>query len=235
MRFLGTELRKARGPARRLEFIGDSITCGYGNEISTTTPNDFPFTAAGENNYEAYGAVTARLLDADYMGVSYSGKGMSRNYADGGGETVPDFYLDTIADDISAPAWNPSKFSADAIVINVGTNDYSTVGVDQALFVSRYTDFLATLRGLYPKALLVAALGPMLSDYYPAGAKAWTNAQAGVRDAVDARRAAGDANIEVVSFAPQTSPYGEDWHPTAETHRKMAEQLSTVLKTKLGW
>ncbi len=231
----GDALLPVQRPERRLEFIGDSITCGYGNGISTTDPDNAPFTTENENNHLAYGAVTAELLGADYMGVSYSGKGMSRNYNGAGGETVPQFYLDILPDDAGAPAWNPKRFVADAVVINVGTNDFSTAGFDTELFTETYTAFLTTLRGYYPKSLLVTAIGPMLSDYYPPGAMAWTNAQQGMADAVAARKAKGDSNIRTVTFAPQTSPYGEDWHPTAETHASMAAQLAEVLREELGW
>jgi lysophospholipase L1-like esterase len=234
-RLLGEALLAAAGPARRVEFVGDSITCGYGNEVETTTPDDFKFTTLGENSHKAYGAVTAKNLGADYVGVSYSGKGMSRNYGDSAGERVPEFYLDTIPDDAASPAWDFSRFTPDAVVINVGTNDFSTVGVDRELFVSEYSEFLGAIRSNYPSAVIVAAIGPMLSDYYPAGADAWTNAQADVQAAVDARVAAGDASVFFLAFTPQTSPYGEDWHPTAATHVRMADAVTALLKEKLGW
>lgn len=234
-RMKGDKLLPAQGKERRLEFIGDSITCGYGNEVSTTMPDDFPFTSENENSHLAYGAVTADLLAADYMGVSYSGRGMSRNYAGGAGETVPQFYLDTLPDSGTAAAWDPSRYVADAVIINVGTNDFSTEGFDTGAYTQAYTEFLATLRGYYPDALFVAAIGPMLSDSYPPGAMSLTNAEQGIQDAISAREAEGDSNIVFVSFPPQTSPYGEDWHPTIETHAKMAQQLSEVLKAELGW
>lgn len=234
-RLQGEALLQARGPKRRLEFVGDSITCGYGVELSTTDPDSFHFTTANENGRKSYGALTAGLLSAEYSAVAYSGKGMSRNYAGGAGETVPEFYLDTIPDDPTSSAWDPSRYVPDAVVINVGTNDFSTAGVDRVLYVEKYTTFLETLRGYYPDAAIVCAIGPMLSDYYPVGAKAWTNAQADVQAAVDARVADGDANVHFLAFAPQSSPYGEDWHPSAATQQTMAEQAATLLREKLGW
>jgi lysophospholipase L1-like esterase len=198
-------------------------------------PDDFHFTTAGENSHKAYGAVTAKNLGADYVGVSYSGKGMSRNFSGGAGETVPVFYLDTIPDDAASPAWDFTRFTPDAVVINVATNDYSTVGVDRELFVSKYTEFLTTVRTNYPDAVIVAAVGPMLSDYYPVDAMAWTYAQADVQAAVTALTDAGDAKLFFLAFTPQSAPYGEDWHPTAATHNKMADGVTSLLKEKLGW
>lgn len=235
LRMAGERLLQARGSERRLEFIGDSITCGYGSEISTHTPDDFPFTSVNENNYAAYGAVTARLLGAEYMGVSYSGKGMVRNYAGVAGETIPDFYLDVIPDEPSSPRWAPGASVPDAVVINAGTNDFSTEGVDEEAFTERYATFLETLRGYYPEALLVAAIGPMLSDSHPPGANALTAAQDAIKSAISARNRAGDERIRFLAFAQQTAPYGEDWHPTAATHRRMAEQLAEFLRQELNW
>jgi lysophospholipase L1-like esterase len=231
----GTALLPAQLPARRLEFIGDSITCGYGNELETTTPENAHYTTRNSNGHKAYGALTAQLLGAQYSAVAYSGRGISRNFAGGGGQLMPNLYLSSIPEDSAASAWNPAQYMPDAVIINLGTNDFSTPGVDRAVFLKNYIDFLTTLRGFYPKAALVAAIGPMLSDYYPPGEKAWTNAQADIKAAVDARVAAGDKNLHFLAFAPQTPPYGEDWHPTVATHQKMAEQLSASLKSILGW
>ena len=231
----GSALLPAQLPARRLEFVGDSITCGYGNELVTTEPDSFHYTTLASNGHKAYGAVTAALLGAQYSAVAYSGRGISRSFGGGTGQILPDMYLSSIPEDAAASSWQPDQYVPDAVIVNLGTNDFSTTGVDRVLFVQNYTDFLARLRGYYPNAALVAAIGPMLSDYYPPGEKAWTNAQGDIKAAVDARVAAGDSNLHFLAFAPQTAPYGEDWHPTVATHQKMAEQLSAKLKEILGW
>ncbi len=231
----GSALLPAEQPARRLEFIGDSITCGYGNELTTTTPDTAHYTTRNSNGHKAYGAVTAQLLGAQYSAVAYSGRGISRSFGGGAGRIMPDMYLSSIPEDSAASSWDPAQYLPDAVVINLGTNDFSTTGVDREVFKRNYVDFLSTLRGYYPKAALVAVIGPMLSDYYPPGENAWTNAQADIKAAVEARVTAGDSNVHFLAFAPQTAPYGEDWHPTVATHRKMAEQLSASLKGILAW
>jgi lysophospholipase L1-like esterase len=231
----GERLLPVALPARRLEFIGDSITAGYGDEISTDDPANAPYTTLGSNGHKAFGAVTAARLGAQYMAVAYSGRGVSRNYAGSGGQVVPDLYLQSVPEEPTASAWDPAQYTPDAVIINLGSNDFSTPGVDRVAFVERYIAFLTTLRRYYPEAMFVAALGPMLSDVYPPGENAWTNAQADVKAAVDARKRAGDARIEIVLFAPQSGPWGEDWHPTVATHEKMAQELSARLETLMGW
>ncbi|MDF3070962.1 MAG: lipase domain protein [Polyangiaceae bacterium] len=231
----GSRLLPVAWPERRLEFVGDSITCGYGNELSTLAPESEHHTSRRSNGHKAYGAVTAALLGARYSAMAHSGRGLSRNFAGSPGTYIPELYSTSVPDDPTAHAWDPTQYVPDAVIVNGGTNDYSTPGVDRAEFVRRYTEFLARLRGYYPEALLVAALGPMLNDGYPPGASAWSNARADVQAAALARMSAGDRKVRVVFFEPQTPPFGEDWHPTAATHAKMAEQLAPLLKSWLGW
>lgn len=231
----GSRLLPVAPSQRRLEFVGDSITCGYGNELETTTPESEPYTSLRSNGHKAYGAATAALLDARYSAVAFSGRGMSRNYGGTPGALVPELYSTSVPDEPAASPWDPDQYRPHAIIVNLGTNDFSTPGVNRAEFVRRYTEFLARLRGYYPEALLVAALGPMLNDSYPPGENAWSHARADVQAAVDARSKAGDRKVRVVFFEPQTPPFGEDWHPTATTHAKMAQQLAPLLKSWLGW
>jgi lysophospholipase L1-like esterase len=83
----------------RIEFIGDSITCGYGNEgANATCPYDVTIRQAPDgkggmedvkipltqNIYLAYGSIAARRLDADATTVCFSGKGVNVNYREQG-------------------------------------------------------------------------------------------------------------------------------------------------------
>jgi lysophospholipase L1-like esterase len=89
--------------ARRMEFIGDSIMCGYGNEgKNATCPFEIPIRepkdAQGkpilgadgkqvvvslpvtENQYLSFVELAARELDADAVTICWSGKGVYLNY-----------------------------------------------------------------------------------------------------------------------------------------------------------
>ena len=66
-------------PARKIMFIGNSITCGYGTEGKNKHERFRPET---ENNYYSYAPITARAFDADYHCVSHSGLGVVRQYND---------------------------------------------------------------------------------------------------------------------------------------------------------
>ena len=66
-------------PSRKMEFIGNSITCGYGNE---GLKKEEHFDYATENHYYSYASITARNLDAQHWVVARSGIGAYRNYGE---------------------------------------------------------------------------------------------------------------------------------------------------------
>jgi lysophospholipase L1-like esterase len=210
-------------PARRIEFIGDSITAGYGND----GPNEHcRFTPQTENAYDAYAARTARALGADSVTVAWSGKtidGMSELY---------DRALPERPDSL----WDSRVWVPDVVVVNLGTNDV-TRGDQQGPFVASYLKLLQRVRVAYPGALVVCAVGPMLTDIYPPGARTLTRARAYVQAAVEARKRAGDAKVIYLEFPAQDAAngYGCDYHPSSKTHAMMAQRLSAVLRTELGW
>jgi lysophospholipase L1-like esterase len=174
------------------------------------------------------------------MVVAASGRGMFRNYGGAAGLTIPEFY-DLTAPDTAWPAWDFSRYTPDIIVINLGTNDFSTGLTADELVAMRegyrlaYSKFLTHLRTVHPLATLIGAVGPMMSDGYPTGYQAWTSVRADVKSVVDALTTSGDNNVFYFEFTPQTSPYGEDWHPTLATHQRMAAQLVTFIKQTKSW
>ncbi len=226
----GARLLPTPARALRLEFVGDSITCGYGNEVSTTAPEQFHYTTLNSNANLAYGAVAARQLGAEYAAVAMSGRGVYRNWADGSGDHMPAAYAKTLPDDAAAPLWDFARYTPDVVVVNLGTNDFSPPGPDHAAFKTAYSNFLSTLRGRYPSALLLAVVGPMLSDGYPPGVMAWTTIQSDVSSVVGELKARGDANVHFFALSPQSAPFGEDWHPTVATHQRMADAIVAEIR-----
>ncbi len=207
---------------RRIEIIGDSITCGYGNEGVAPCS----FSAETENHYLTYGALAARALGAELSTVAWSGKGVVNNYGDDVFEPMPQVYDRLLAGD-PAP-WNYS-WQPDVVVINLGTNDFSTDNdPPEGVFVPAYVDFLAHLRAVYPQAFILA-IAPSLF-----GAEA-TMVAGYLQDAVDQRHLAGDAEVAFADINVQWIGSGCDGHPSLATHAGMAMNLTTELKTQLAW
>jgi lysophospholipase L1-like esterase len=216
-------------PKKKFLFIGNSITCGYGNDTSITINPSSGFTSKNEDNYNSYGYITARTLNAQYMAFAYSGRGLYKNYDGGSFGAIPTIF-NRVHPDFSTPVWNSNNYIPDLIMVNLGTNDFSseTNGkgkIDSVTFVSKYLAFVSVLKILYPNAKIVLLVGTMMNDGYPAGAQQWTRIQNYVSGVVATEKKNGNNNIYNLVLTPQSSPYGEDWHPTIATHQEMSEQL----------
>jgi len=155
---------------------------------------------------------------------------MYRNYEGATTDVMPDRYPRTLPERATS-TWDFSKFVPDAVVINLGTNDFAK-GDPGAPFQAAYLKFVSDLRGHYPAARFFLALGTMLSadDY----AKASTYLKA----VIAARATAGDTNLTLLEFGIQdgnADGLGCDYHPSLKTHQKMADKLQAALKADLGW
>jgi lysophospholipase L1-like esterase len=204
----------------KIEFIGNSITCGYGNEGATQACKFSPET---ENNYLAYGAITARNLNAEYVAVAYSGKGIYQNYDTTDKETMPVLYDRTIPFE-SENVWDIKRWQPDVVVINLGTNDFAHDAPPMNEFVKVYVRFLKKIRTYYPQSKIVCIEAPMTTDFWPVGIKALTNVKKYIEAAVSE---SNDPNIRFFFPASQLAEdFGCDFHPKVNRHKKMAEDLT---------
>ncbi len=218
---------------RKIEFIGNSITCGYGNE---GTSRDCPFSPETENAYMAYGAITARKLNADYTAVAYSGRGMYRNYDGTTANTMSLIYDRIFPDSLNSPKWNTKKYQPDVLVVNLGTNDFAKGVPDSVIFVNTYVNFLKRLRLYYPNASIFCIEGPMMNDSYPQGVNALTKVKNYIKASKDKMIGIGDTKIYTFFPSPQgDGDYGCDWHPNIKRHEKMAEELTKEIKGVMKW
>jgi lysophospholipase L1-like esterase len=218
-------------PNRRIEVIGDSISAGYGVECTNASQH---FSQTTENAYDAYGPVTSRAVSADLHLIAWSGKGLYQNDDGTMTETMPILWLRTIPTDATS-MWNFASWIPDAVVINLGTNDYAVSGPDPtANFTTAYLAFVAQIRTVYPKAQLFLSVGPMLSGTH------FTEAEGAIESVIASRKTAGDTALSLVVFPTQDcgsdgSGCGCDYHPNVATQASMATILEGSLHTALGW
>lgn len=229
--FENAEIVPSAGRARLIEFVGDSITAGFG--VLSETP-DCGLDPETEAETHAFGAYAAAALDADHVAIAHSGKGVYKN---GGGDTtntMPDLYGRVLADDASSE-WD-YDYAPDLVVVALGTNDFASGDPGEG-FVDAYVAFLARLRELHPDAWLLVAESPMLSDVEPAGEMRRTIARGYYEDVVEQRRSAGDSRVALVEIPEQLSSdgYGCSMHPSETTHRKMADALVERVRELVGW
>ncbi len=210
-----------------IEFYGNSITCGYGNE--TNKPTD-GFKPEQENFYFTYASFASRLLDAGCIGISVSGIGMYRNY--GGPVTgSPDNMLtkyDRILFYDNNKKWNFTGYTPDVVCVNLGTNDTSNGLFDEAIFTDSCRSLLMKLRSHYPDALIVYLTGPMMSS---TATKKVSDAVQTVLDEMN------DPKISKFHMSTQTGEFGlgGDYHPTVAQHWKNALELENYLKGLTKW
>lgn len=219
---------KAQPPARKIKVIGDSISCGYGNEGKN---QDEHFSAATENAYLTYGALAARALGADYECIAWSGRKLWPT------STLPEIY-DRILPREPSSRWNGDGHPPDVLLVNLCTNDFAAKELpDRARWVKAYRDFLARLRQEAPQATLYCAIGPMVKDGYPAGRPSHALASEWIKQVVAESNAAGDARVRYLEFERQrmADGIGSDWHPSVRTHEIMATQLVSALRADLHW
>lgn len=207
---------------RRVEFIGDSITAGYGNEAASAEERFKPQT---ENAWLAYGAVAARLLKAELMCEAQSGICLVAN---GTEESMPRRWDRTFFYEAGS-LWDFTRWQPDAVVVNLGTND-AFRQIDAGTWNDTYRAFIARIRAVYPKAHLFLTIGSM--GHGPNGVIPELNAAL-----VESYKKAGDARVHGVILALQdpANGYGADWHPSAKTHQLMGEAMAAAISKELGW
>jgi lysophospholipase L1-like esterase len=215
-----------------IEFIGDSITCGYGVEGASEREK---FRTTTENFMRSYAYLVAEKLGADYSAVCYSGHGLISGYTSNGkkaGESLISPYYENIGSygEYAIP-WNFNAYPNDVIVLNLGTNDASYIDRDFAVrsreFVPVYTQFLYTVRSHNPSSYIICTLGIMgcAKEYLL------------IKEAIsDYKSSTGDNKI--FSFLcpsqKESDGYGCDWHPSEATQIKSAEFISGKLSAILG-
>lgn len=212
--------------SRRIEVIGDSISCGYG-DLGTAPCHFSPQT---EDAGESYTALVASLFEAQLHLQCWSGKGVVRNFGQNS-TTSPDpfpVYYPRVLATAPSPVWEPAGWEPDVVIINLGTNDFSTEPVPPAgVFSKGYMHLLDTVRTMYGKdPYIVMLCGPMIEGECCSEV-----------EQIAVTRSRQDSRVEYVDLHVLSQPtdYGCDGHPSAQGHAKMASSLEQTLRKILGW
>jgi lysophospholipase L1-like esterase len=214
---------------RRIEFIGNSITCGYGVEGESANS---PFKPETENAALTYAGIISRTLSADYSIVAYSGKGMVRNYGDPKKMSVdplPSIYNRTMFSD-STLVWDYSSWIPQVAFLNLGTNDFSTQPFpDKLVFQEAYKVLINRVQSQYPNVTIFCICGPMIGKPCTSYVEELVN---------EYRQNAINKEvyyIEVSSSKFTFSDWGSDWHPNVKGQQKMADIILPEIKDKMNW
>lgn len=199
----------------RLEFYGDSITAGACNGDAEADQYEDLSTHDGTR---AYGAVAARRLGADYVGIAVSGTGITHSWND----VLMPAVFDRVAPSASAPRADFSGRAPDVVLVNLGQNDFGFPDSQGQPFPKDYTEryvaFVKRLRALYPKARIVCLLGGM------SGWRHSSELLQGFKSAVATLRR-DDPAVWSYVFEAYT-----DNHPRIDTHDVLAQELVDFLR-----
>lgn len=235
-------------PRYRLEFVGDSITSGEGAIGAEKEEDWISAFFSAENNYAR---LTADTLNADFRIVSQSGWGIVCGWDNDARHCIFPYYeqvcgLATGARNATLGAHQINDFSAwpaDAVIVNLGTNDCSAMGNPPwcdshtgAFFKldpneeghrkiqQSVVDALALLRRCNPNAVLVWAygmLGSELADTLRAGVTQYCTET-------------GDTRAFYLNLPNNTlKTMGARQHPGLACHQRAATVLSSFLKESL--
>ncbi|MGA9406009.1 MAG: SGNH/GDSL hydrolase family protein [Bacteroidota bacterium] len=216
-------------PDRRIEFIGNSITCGFGVEGDSSGCHFSPET---ENACMSYASMTARALNADYSLIAYSGRGVVRNYGDSSKisrDPMPSLY-DRICFSDSIKKWNYTQWVPQAVVINLGTNDFSTQPYpDSAIFQKAYTRLIHRVRTQYPGVEIFCLCGPMIGE----------PCLGYIKEVVE-REQMGKRDKDVFFVGIDKTrlndgDWGCDKHPNIFGMSKMTDILVSAMKLRMNW
>jgi len=146
---------------RKIQFIGDSITCSYGI-LGKEPCSDI---RGNEDDYLSYGPQIARALNAEVQISCYQGKGIIHNYDSPNvysSDPFPLYWNRSFSIDKN-PVWDFSEWIPDAVVINLGTNDYSSPPHPTFQeFSFAYKQFISRIMTDYsPNVTFFLVCGPM--------------------------------------------------------------------------
>lgn len=211
---------------RHIEFYGDSLTCGYGTE---SLKGSDPFLPETENCRYTFAALTADRFGADYNLISHSGRGLVRNYGDSLSISDPTLTMSARAfrlyDEEPTSAWDfeQSPYRPDALVITLGTNDFSTQPHPTGgAFVEGYRSLIEKLRTAWGEELPVLCV-----THSPIAAKL-----VGEMVQTIPHTAMADVSWGVYN---KTTDLGASEHPNRYGHEKMARIVIEEFQKLTGW
>jgi Carbohydrate esterase 2 N-terminal/GDSL-like Lipase/Acylhydrolase family len=222
-----TVLASNKKSKRKIEFIGNSITCGHGVEVTDSSDSGAPMYF---NNYKTYAAITARHFNAQYHCTAKSGIGIMVSWFP---QIMPEIF-DGLDPNDSTTNWNFATYQPDIVVVNLFQNDswivnqpdneqfkarFGTTKPSEDAIVAAYAAFIRTVRMHYPKARIICCLGNM--DATREGSK-WPGY-------IDAAVASLKEKKVTTHFFPYKNTPG---HPKVKEQQAMADDLIGFIESR---
>jgi lysophospholipase L1-like esterase len=235
-------------PAKKMEFIGDSISSGTNDECGYCTAST-GYINTNQNGYMAFGPQTARYFNAQYSVTAKGGMGVYYNSGEDNSRPelhAADYFTRTLFN-FSLPQWDFTLWQPDAVVIQFGGNDWGHSDTDPLTgevhipitdwqFETAYIGLIGLVRSRYPSAKIFC-MGIIPSPQYPAMAEGTADIQA----VVNGENSGGDAAVYFLAIndngallAPSDFA-GDNTHPLDEGHTKIMNKIVPQIRSVMGW
>jgi lysophospholipase L1-like esterase len=217
----GELTKRPADKSRKIEFIGDSLTAGFGNLAQD--PNK-QYDSGDEDATQAYDAVAAGILNADFNVLAVSGWGVSVDCIGNKNDVLPALY--GFAHYFrNLTLWDFNSFKPDVVVINLGTNDFSAK-VSASDFSTAVGDFTSTITKKNPNAKIVWCYGFATVDRI-------SEVEAAVKKSAESNKNVYFVSIPTMDMA--ADGVGALYHPSLKSHAKAGKFLADELKRIMVW
>lgn len=220
-----------------IEFIGDSITCGFGNLASD---GNRIFYTADEDAWLSHGAIASRKLGWKPSLVSISGFALTKYEGYPFPYGIEDIYPYTdavtqkrLGSQEEFEVWDFAGNPTDYIVLNIGTNDSTFVKMAEdpwkaeQIYEDHYLEFLKMLRRYNgSETKIICAMGSI--DYY-----LYDRILAAVERY---KKEMNDPFIYTMKYTKMLSmglDVGACFHPSKSKQEKMAQELVRFIKERV--
>jgi len=203
---------------RRIEFIGDSHTVGYGVRSTSRDCTEQQVHDLTDTSL-AFGPILAGRLDADYRIEAFSGRGVVRNYNGvAAGEPLPVLLPRLIPGQAEPRVAADDAWKPDVVVVGLGTNDFSTplhageAWADEAAlrkdYRETYVTFVQGLKASRPGARVFLIAGDTFAE--------------------DVAQVADRTGAKAVRITDMDRGACH-WHPSVADQKMMADRLEAAI------
>lgn len=226
---------------RKIEFIGDSDTCAFGNEGEASSASNF-FNMKGrlENVHNGFASIVSRMLDAESNVLAWSGKGVHSNSLEWG-PTMCALWKRTLGS--REGLWDmQNDWIPNVVVVHLGGNDLLPPASSETEIIESYTTFIEDIRHYRPNAHIFCVVcdeGCISSEDSLENRLLVSHQLQEIVKVAISRVSEFDDKLHYTFITLpeklQTNDYGIMMHYSVSGHIKFAQALAPKIADKMGW